>query len=657
MGECRLSILGDWRLCVDETDILVRGRKNRALCTFLLFEQGRVQSREKLTHILWGASEEARGRASLRTGLSNLRASFGAVGLQINENPHAGISLCSGSTAIDARDRVTDIAATLAPTQLHDVALALASCLEDHRGLSPWFDDWISQTRVKLINDALSALKTRYTNASELNETRLLAGKAALVLDPLCEDAVRAIMHCETSAGRAARALKFYDEFYARITEELDAEPSLTTQDLAVDIKMGRLETECAPITRRAQPTAPATPTEPDATIAVLPFEAMGPVEIPRYVRLGILDRITTLLSALPSPQVISSNSTRQFLTETPGPKELREILGVDYCLVGSILALGESTTVAAQLVETREERVIWAANLEYALEDFLQLKVPLAQHIAKAVAPNIDLQLLKESHRIAEEQLGAHQLVLRARDLLFELGQNSFQRAGSFLQKAVESEPYFALGHLRLAEWHSLALWEGRAHGASRTALEYHAKRAFQLRPGDGRALAFWAHTRFMFAREHDIAIEFVEQALNAAPNDAEALANCIVALAHGGRAEQAVSVADRALSLSPLDPWLFRTQHFASIAYYARGDFRSAASLGLSAFKQAPNYLSNVRATIAALVADERLGDAEPLVTHHNAMEPGFSVEAFVPRHGFRHEKDRRLYGDRLLRAGLSR
>jgi len=95
---------------------------------------------------------------------------------------------------------------------------------------------------------------------------------------------------------------------------------------------------------------------------------------------------------------------------------------------------------------------------------------------------------------------------------------------------------------------------------------------------------------------------------------------------------------------------------EHFLSIAYYALGDFDKAAQYGLSSFKRVPTYTSNLRTTIASLVAAEREAELSGLLAAHLVAEPEFSVKAFVPNHGFRDYADKALYGERLLAAGLA-
>ncbi|MFK7876807.1 MAG: BTAD domain-containing putative transcriptional regulator [Paracoccaceae bacterium] len=646
-------LLKTWALESGAREFKVAGRKNRALLTYLAIEQGRSHTRESLADLLWCAAGDTRARASLRQGLASLRANLAGSGIQIDETATNGIEIASGTLSIDAFFLDDEAPQPPSLEKLLQASLRLPELLSDLMGLSQPFDEWICALRERLSDAALNALKSFYAANGQQPEDRIAAGRAALQLDPLSEHAVRAIMEANVDMGQTASALRLYGSFHEMLAEQMDAEPSSQTQDLAVAIKLGKQS--AAQTFEQSDIAPPSTASRTITTLAVIPFETLGTKEIPRFVVVGLLERITGLLASLPAPQVISSNSSRVFLDAPPQPKEVRRTLNADYALMGSVFVMDDKATVSTQLVDTQDERVVWSAAYEYAISDFLKLQVPLAEEIMSVVSPSVDQELLRRAHMLNDADIGPHQLVIRARDILFGLENETFEHAGILLQRAANTGPHFALAHLRLAEWHSLGLWEGRAKGANQEALEFHAQRALTLRPGDGRALAFRAHTRFMFDRAHDEALRLIEQALRAGPNDSETLSNCIVAQAHSGEVEAAMEVAEKALRLSPLDPWLFRTQHFASIAYYSGGNFEKASELGLASFQQTPNYLSNVRATIAALVAAERVEETIPLVDHHKAMEPHFSVNALVPKHGFRVEKDRTLYGARLQKAGL--
>lgn len=660
MGETRLMLFGGWQLSHAGQVIEVSGRKQKALFTYLAVERNKVHSRESLANIFWGKKPDKQARASLRQCLAGLRSDLRSQSSLIEQTSELGLTFNCGNLQIDAESFAYD---PFRETSYHSQprrAKELTEVMGLFLGLDEHFDAWIETFRSSLCSEALARLQAHYSDQNIEPRARISSARSALVLEPANDEAVRAQMLSNLMLGNSAKALETYDAYYQLLQNELDAEPSIETQDLAVAIKNGEKPTRVDAPVNIFEPKATSKSTlisrpVANATIAVLPFESLGTEPVPKFTLLALLDRICGHLSSLAGPDVISSNSTRQYEGLRPRPHEILSTLNAEYVMAGSISVSAGVASVAAQIAETAGDRIVWASTLAYPAEDVISLRAPIPEDLTKIVSPSVDVAELRRAHEFRDDELAPYQMVLRAREMLFELKPENFQRAGALLRKAVEIGPYFSLGHLRLAEWHSLGLWERRANDADRSALESHAQRAIALKPGNGRAMAFWAHTRFMFEREHDVASQLIDDAVEANPNDSETLAYCIVALAHGGRAKDAVSLADRTLKLSPIDPLIVRNEHFASIAHYSNGDFEKASDLGLSSFRRSANYGSNLRATIAALVAADRTAEAAPLVRQHMQLEPNFSVEAFIPRHGFRDEKDRTTYGKRLVAAGL--
>ena len=105
----------------------------------------------------------------------------------------------------------------------------------------------------------------------------------------------------------------------------------------------------------------------------------------------------------------------------------------------------------------------------------------------------------------------------------------------------------------------------------------------------------------------------------------------------------------------LSPHDPFLFRYEHFRSLAHYAAGDFDVAAHWGLRSARSNPNFTSNLRITIAALSALGRLEEARPLVERHKDLQPNYRVARLTTTSTFREPEQREQFARLLSVAGM--
>ncbi|QEW18477.1 putative O-linked N-acetylglucosamine transferase, SPINDLY family [Marinibacterium anthonyi] len=499
----------------------------------------------------------------------------------------------------------------------------------------------------------LDTLATRFEDGSIPPETRFSLAQAAYGLDELNESAVRAMMRCHAEKQNRPAALALYRDFYAFLETEMDTEPSLETQNLAVEIKLA----EGSRVSPKQGPARSRQVRTPDVMIAVLPLQNLGPQNIPSFVLLGLLDQLTCHLANFQAPAVISSNTTRQYLDHPPPLPTLQRELNVSYAVLGSVRAAGNDVCMSMQLVETETGRVIWSKILHCGQEEMYDLNAPIAAEIAQAVVPFVNIAELSRIRFEPVEALEPFHLVLRAKEAIFSLARDSFFDAGRLLDRALRLSPHLAQGHTLMAEWHSICVWQGWSDDPAGhyEAIERHARQALTLSPNTGRAMALLGHSRVIFRRQYDDALRLFEQALDSSPNDAETLVWTVPTLAYTDNARRAVDNGQRTLDLSPFDPFLFRNEHFLSLAHYAAGDFDAAVDLGLSCFRRNRNYSANLRVTIAALGASGRAAEAGELVACHKEVEPGFSIARYIERQSFRSAKDRAALAKDMLNGGL--
>jgi DNA-binding SARP family transcriptional activator len=648
-----LHLAGPWRLTGHGAGIDIASRKARALLCHLSLCPEQRQSREALARLLWDDSDPPRARASLRQVLAGLNRSLAGIDPPLILIRDDDIALTPGVLATDVDALLAAMEAGL-PDDLDARAIGTLPQLlfADHGDISPEFDIWRRETGAHLCARLRDRLTPLMTNAALPRQTRMRAAQAALAMDDLDEAAVRAIMACHVEAGSDAAALRVYADLYTRLEDGMDTEPSAETQALAVAIKLRDRSAELPA-------TAPAKGMSrvPDVTVAVLPFEFLGNGDLPDFVILGLLDQITCHLASYRAPAVISSNSTRRYRGQTPRPAQIRQDIRADYVVTGNLLRQGADLSVSVQLAETASEIIHWAGRFRCAEAALFDIRGNIADGIAHAVMPSVDLAELRRARETPAETLEPYHLVLRAKELIFELDRTAFDLAGTMLSQATGKAPDFAPAHALRAEWYALRLWQGwsDSYADDRIALDFHAGRSITLSPGNGRSLALLGHCRMMFERRHDEALTLFDRAVELHPNDSETLIWTVPTLAFAGQAEAALENGTRATGLSPLDPFRFRNEHFLSIAHYVTGDLDRAADLGLSSWRRAPDYGSNLRTTIAALERAGRRDEAAPLVAHHMAILPGFTVSAYMPNVGLQNPADRQLYADAMIAAGL--
>ncbi|MGX9356896.1 BTAD domain-containing putative transcriptional regulator [Roseobacteraceae bacterium S113] len=633
--------------------VRIASRKSRALLAYLFLSDTRTHARDALSQLLWPDVAARQARASLRQCLFDIRKQLGPDAANI-------FALAKEELRLPAEALRTDVGLVLeAVGQGHwlDADLSklaqMGTVLSGYDSIGEEFADWLMQTRTALRARALQALDAGLRRPDQTPSRKIKLSQTALELDEFNEDFARTLMQLHVDAGQNSAALGVYDRLYKVLEDELDVEPSAETQKLAIQIKMldGPAQSDVAPLV-----AAQVDKTSREG-IAVLPFETLGPDPIPDYVALGLLDEVTCLLSSAPLPRIIASNSTRQYAGQLQDPATIGAALDVRYVVMGNVHQQPGETRISTQLVDTLTSGVERARMDRCEGTNLLAQQSDIAMRIASTVLPSVQLAELRRTQGFELDDLEPHHLYLRARSELFRLEAGSFLKARDLLEQSIDKAPYFAQAYGLLAEWHSINMWQGWAEDAQHSTLELErlARHALVLNPDDARSLALLAHHRVITHRRYDDAAQMFERAMQLLPNDAETLIWSVPSLAFTEQAERGIENANRALWLSPQDPFLFRNLHFLSIAQFAKGDFDEAAQSGQASLDLNPTYRSNMRMTIASLQRSGQGGAAARLAGDYMRQEPGFRVVTHAEKVAFRDPQARRSYGTALIEAGL--
>ena len=453
-------------------------------------------------------------------------------------------------------------------------------------------------------------------------QRRLLA-EAALRLDPLHEAACRRVMRLAAEDGEIGAALRAYAGLYERLGRELDMEPSLATQELVAQVKQGQFNSAAVATVvppgaaGAVQSTRVAAAGAP--IVAVMPFRSIGPDPVPAYFAEGVVEDTVRMLTILREPVVISSNSTRGFQGQPLDLHQIGQTLGAQYVVSGTLRASGGRLRLSVELAEVARNSVLWSEAYDASEPTLFETQNELAAKIARTLVPRLREAELQQSRRKAPENLTASvadNSGARSRFPPRAASLRAGRRAVAACDRARSGLCVDARDPGRLAQ---LAHWPGMGPDvASETrAVEAAARSAIELNSGNGRALAMLGHNRTILGRDYQRGIEPHRPGAGGLANDAEALMWSSPTLAYTGEPEEALRRAERAIALSPQDPFLFRYKHFMCIAHYADGNYGAAAHWGRRSLHRNSRYTSNLRMTAAALVGLGRADEAQPWST----------------------------------------
>ncbi len=215
-----LNCLGTPELRGPEGDLLrFRTRKHLALLIVLAVEPSFPHRRDRLATLLWPASTTGDARHSLAVALSVLRSRLGADCFDAGRDT---IRLIPGRVHTDIHDlehrEPGDPAAPPIAPFLDEFDIAEA----------PDFQQWKDAQHASLIPTLHRVLTHRIDHARQHGDSRRLEALAQQLLrvDPLTENAVRAMMEARAMSGDRIGAIRVFERWQLQLASELGATPS-----------------------------------------------------------------------------------------------------------------------------------------------------------------------------------------------------------------------------------------------------------------------------------------------------------------------------------------------------------------------------------------------------------------------------------------------
>jgi DNA-binding SARP family transcriptional activator/TolB-like protein len=650
----RLRLIGQMEAwTVNSESVLPPGRKTRALLAIVVLSAPRPVLRSRLAELLWSRRPEEQARASLRQEIHRLLEVLAPAGTEILTITRDSLVLRPGVVWVDVDE-------VLRATTTHPGALALldSELLEELDGVDPAFDVWLHSERERLRDRARNVAEA-LLNEQVAPETLIPVAQQLLAIDRAHEGAWRALMRAHAERGERGMAIQSYDRCRAVLADLLDAVPSPETQALLAEIRSGKAVRPPPPSFPTAEPRPESrVPPRSGARIGVLPLTLVGTEPTQSYLALGLAEEITSALSRFRWLSLVSTSSLAQAVQDGRDDYALRQALGLDYLIDGTVQRGGERIRITPRLIDLRDgNQVVWTRRFDRALDDLLSVQ----DDVASETVAQVDPELLRlESRRAALVPLAEAapwDLMLRALPGMSRSDRQQFMDSGAALRRSIERQPDMAPAHTWLAYWCNFLVEHGWAEdlpGTIETASR-HAERGITLDPQNARCFTVAGHIRAALERRLPEALSLHDRALALNPNLAMAWALSGFAHLYAGNLGEAERRLERYRQLSPADPFAFQFDVGFSLLAFVRGDFERAAEYGRAVNELNPDYAPGCKAYLAAL---GQLGKAqEAMVVRRRllAFEPGFNLARFAAASPFEHAQQTERLATGLRLAGI--
>ena len=381
-----------------------------------------------------------------------------------------------------------------------------------------------------------------------------------------------------------------------------------------------------------AEPAAAETaaPIElPDKpSLAVLPFQNMSGDPEQDYFADGMVEDIITGLSRIKWLFVIARNSSFTYKGRAIDVKQVGRELGVRYVLEGSVRKSADRVRITGQLVDAANGAHVWAQRFESTADDIFALQDEITLSVVGAIEPSLRLAEVERVKRKRPNSLDAYDLVLQAQPDVLSGMPDRATNALLLLERALVLNSTYALAHAFAAMSYHNRFLRGGLHEEDRSASIKHAQIAIANGQDDALALTFAGFSMGMDAHDRDAAFTAFEAALALSPSSALTYYCGSAILGWSGEAERAIEWAERAIRLSPFDPWRFAAYHSLTLGHFQRGRYQEAADSAQKAVQANPGHSISRMLLAAPLVKLGRMEEAKACAARLMELQPNFSI-----------------------------
>ena len=316
-------------------------------------------------------------------------------------------------------------------------------------------------------------------------------------------------------------------------------------------------------------------------SIIVLPFRNLSGNTGDDYFADALTDNLTTDLSRLPQAFVIASATALTYKGRAIDARTIGRECGVHYLLEGSIRRIGQTVRINAQLIDTQTGAHMWADRFTHESTDLQDLD----EAITGRIGASLKIQLVKAEVRHIAGNLAADNNPLdeRLRAMALVIGTptpEKYLQARRHIEESLvrdpgSSESWALLATLLLSDY--MNAWNNAGLEDVNRAEEAY-KQALAIDPSS--AVAHYAAGLVHRVRgDHDDALYEFETAITLNPNLAVAYAQKANELVSLGRGQEAVTVGEKAVSLSPRDPSIGVFYWVIGRAYFTEGSYEETA------------------------------------------------------------------------------
>jgi TolB-like protein len=316
-------------------------------------------------------------------------------------------------------------------------------------------------------------------------------------------------------------------------------------------------------------------------SIAVLPFRSIGDASPSTPIGEGLPHELITELARLRWLFVTARGSSFRLRSADPDMSEVGRVLGVSYCLTGTVEATGRQLTVTTELIDTRDAGVVWADRYVGSLDDVHVMRTEIRSQVLAALELQIPLHEASRARLMVTEEMDAWSAYHLGLQHVYRFNRKDNGVAATLFGRAVALDPGFARAHAGLSFVHFQTAFMHHSNDiAGETALARRcAERGLELDPLDP-FVNFTMGRSYWLEGELEQGLAWLQRATSLSPNFAQGLYARAWTETLAGQGLEGRRHVDLAMRLSPLDPLYYAMLGTRAFTHMAQGEDTEAAS-----------------------------------------------------------------------------
>ena len=321
---------------------------------------------------------------------------------------------------------------------------------------------------------------------------------------------------------------------------------------------------------------APARP-----SIAVLPFSLVGIGGPHAVIAEALPHDLIADLSRLRWLFVIARGSSFRLRAADPDVADVGRILGVRYCLTGTVEVAGDRIAVSVELSATRDAGVIWSERFATTADGVHDLRARIAASVITALEFRIPAHEARTARLTDIDNLDAWSSYHLGLQHMYRFTRADNATAMQLFDRAITADPAFVRAHCGLSFTHfqnAFHQYDPDVAGAV-AAAERHASRAIELDDADPFANLVMGRS-YWIAGDPAASLGWLDRAIDLNPNYAQAIYARGYASTMLCRGDAGQTNVDEAMALSPIDPMHYAMLGTRALAHSVRGEDGAAAA-----------------------------------------------------------------------------